>query len=297
MFHWLIFITLLFGKTPLPEEVAWQKWQKENYKEALSSPTSFLNAISLVQAQKGETLYLVAGASKDQTRWVHDKPKAFVAEVANIGQKIRVSIHGRTLKYLTKKKPQHSFELENGLFTKVYMGQRHQKTWAYLYDPNQIKQFTGFRFYPFNPRAITEGVFKQHRPKVVSYKTFQGDQTTVSKVGNVSFKLFGKDHYLSAYSWKKSREPMNYIVLVYYDKKAGLETYAGGRELVVNFNKPIRDGQKFTLDFNRTVNFLCAHSPLWHCPIGLQELLPVETLAGEMLPFKKIGSADNSSRF
>ncbi|MCB0379299.1 MAG: DUF1684 domain-containing protein, partial [Bdellovibrionales bacterium] len=170
------------------------------------------------------------------------------------------------------------------------LGKRVGKLWGYVYDPDQIKKFTGFRFYPFNPQAIIKGVYTQRGRQVVSYKTVQGDLTEVAKVGEVKFEWEGKSYALNAYNWQKPGEPLEYIALIFVEPTAGQETYAGGRELVIDITNGKVKKQFVTLDFNRTTNFYCAHSPFWHCPTGLQQTLDVATKAGEMLPLKKIVS-------
>ena len=123
---------------------------------------------------------------------------------------------------------------------------------------------------------------------MISYKTVQGDRRKVSKIGEVSFKYKGKSFNLSAYNWQKGDEEPNYFALIFSDTKAGKETYAGGREVVVKLPQGLPANGEVTLDFNRTTNFYCAHSPFWHCPTGLQQKMSVSVDAGEMLPLKKI---------
>lgn len=268
----------------------WEDWKTEHYKEALNSPTSFLNATSLKQALSGKSLYLVLDDSRETTKWVSQKPKKYFAQAEHLGEKIRLSINDKTYTYLTNepKKRRKKIKLPNGAIAEVVYGRRVKKMWTYIYNPDQIKKFTGFRFYPFNEKAITKATFKKTKLKKVGYKTVQGDPTQVNKVGNVSFILNGVETYLSAYNWQKPSERLSYLALIFADQTAGKETYSGGRELVIELNEPIKDGDTLSLDFNRTMNFYCAHSPFWHCPVGLQEPLKTKVLAGEMLPLKKI---------
>ncbi len=268
----------------------WELWKKENYERALTSPTSFLNAYSLSQTEKGNSLYLVIDNSRHNTKWVTAKPKKFYMDAEHLGEKIRVKKQGKTIGYLFDQpnKRRKKVELPNGAIAEIVYGKRSQKLWTYLYDPEQIKQFTGFRFYEFNPQAIVKGSLKVHPPRFVSYKTVQGDATQVNQVGNVSFHLMGQDFYLPAYNWQKKGEKITYVALVFSDNTAGLETYPGGRELVVDTPAGLHQNQELTLDFNRAMNFFCAHSPFWHCPVGLQKKLEVKVNAGEMLPERKI---------
>lgn len=268
----------------------WDDWKKETYKRPLTSPTSFLNAYSLSQVGKGESLYLILDNSRGNTKWVQLKPKKFYMQAEHLGQKIRVKQRGKTIGYLVDQpeKRRKKVTLPNGAIAEVVFGKRSQKLWTYLYDPDQIKRFTGFRFYDFNPQAIVKGSLKVHPPRFVSYKTVQGDATEVNQVGNVSFQFSGKDFYLPAYNWQKKGEKITYVALIFSDEGAGVETYPGGRELVIETPGGIIQNQELTLDFNRSMNFFCAHTPFWHCPVGLQKNLDVKINAGELLPEKKI---------
>lgn len=285
----LVFFSINALANPVAE---WQDWKKQTFKKDLESPTSFLNAYALAQGRKGETLYLVVGDSKKQTQWLKNKPKKFYGEAEHIGDKIRLKLHDKTIKYLdsSKNNRRYEFTLSNGVIVRLVYGRRNSKMWAYLFDPEQIKQFTGFRFYDYNPKAVVKGTFKKLKTKLVGHKTVQGDPAKVWKVGNVSFKINGKETYLSAYSWEKGVDFPSRFALIYVDETAGKETYGGGRELMIELDRPVKNGQVFDVNFNKTVNFYCAHSPFWHCPVGLQEPLKVSLKAGEMLPLRKVVS-------
>ena len=274
------------------EHTQWQVWKSKNYKEALNSPTSFLNAYSLDKARKGESLYLSLGNSRRTTKWQKQEPKKFFIKAEHLGEKIRIQVQGKTIQYLenSKGKRRKKIELKNGAIAEVVYGKRASNMWTYLYDPDQIKTFTGFEFYPFNQSAVVEGVFKKHESRFISYKTVQGVPTKVNQVGTVSFKLHGKEFYLPAYNWQESGSRLRYIAMVYTDLTGGKETYGGGRELVVDIEGELKDKQKLTLDFNRSMNFFCAHSPFWHCPVGLQKNINVAVKAGEKLPKRKIAN-------
>ena len=291
LFYCLLPLQLLLAD-PGAQEKAWMEWREETFKKALTSPKSFLNAYQLNQAPKGGHLYLAVSKDKKKTAWGPVQPKEFEAEAQHLGNKIRIQIKGKTLSYLSLEegKRRQSFPLENGAIAEVVFGKRVHKMWTYLYDPEQIKSFTGFRFFDYNPSAIFNGHFKKQKPHFVSYKTVQGDETRVRQVGNISFSVNGKDHFLPAYNWQAEGEPLKYLAVVFTDLSAGKQTYAGGRELVVDTPSGVVDGMVVKLDFNKTVNFFCAHSPYWHCPVGLQKKLNLNLQAGEMLPLKKVAT-------
>ncbi len=288
----LIF-TFLMAEPPLPkdpQQQAWEKWQEKTFSKALNSPKSFLNAFALEQAPAGESLFLVLGKLKKDTRWQKQRPKDFYAFAEHLGSKIRIQVKEATLGYVKNehKMRRQDFVLPNGAVAEVVYGKRNQKMWAYLYDPEQVQKFSGFRFFEYNPKAIVTGLFKKQKPQFISYKTVQGDLTQVNHVGNVSFAINGKDYYLPAYNWQPPNETMNYIALIFTDETKGVETYAGGRELVIDMPNGLHDGAKVNVNFNKTMNFFCAHSPFWHCPVGLQKHLDTKINAGEKLPERKI---------
>ncbi len=286
----LAFLSAESAKPQDPAKLNWETWRQKTLQEALTSPTSFLNAYALQQAESGETLYLEAGATKETTRWVKQAPPKPYAQAAHMGAQIRLQVNQQTKAYLNNE-PEHrryDFKTPSGIVAEVVYGKRNKKMWTYLYDPKQIEQFTGFEFYKYNPKAVVHGVFKKQKSRFISYKTVQGDPTRVNHVGNVSFHANGKDFYLPAYNWQPQTETKDYIALIFTDETKGKETYPGGRELVIDMPNGLVDGVKMVLDFNKTLNFYCAHSPFWHCPVGLQKHIKTKLKAGEKLPKKKI---------
>ncbi len=293
MLQIVLFLPFLFADPApqiSPEQQNWLRWKQKTLNKALTSPTSFLNAYALEQAQPGQSLYLELAENKKSSQWRKQKPKVVYAVAEHLGGGIRIQVKGSTLGYLQNKPKarRKNFKLPNGDVAEVVFGRRNKKLWGYLYDPKQIESFTGFRFYDYNPAAVVKGQFKKQKPRFVSYKTVQGDPTKVHQVGNVSFSINNKDYFLPAYNWQKPGESKDYVALIFTDETKGSETYAGGRELVIDMPNGLVDSTPMVLDFNKTLNFYCAHSPFWHCPVGLQKHLEVKLKAGEMLPEKKI---------
>lgn len=281
-----LFASLVSAK--VYDKSAWEAWKKETYDSHMTSTTSFLNATSLVFAKEGKRLYLAEGSSRNSTKWSKTPVGGFVAVAKNSDNQGVLTRPAKKDVVVNDKQKRYSWDLKNGAIAEVVYGTSSKKVWGYIYNPDQIKSFTGFRFYPFDPTAVVEGVYKPGPRRVVSYKTVQGDQREVADVGKVTFTLRGKPYTLTAYNWQDPGEKLKYIALIFTDLKAGSETYPGGRELAVVFDEDFKEGQPMKLDFNRTGNFYCAHSPYWHCPTGLQEKIDIEVNAGEMLPLKKI---------
>gem|GEM_PF-5757287 len=276
------------GTTNPSSRVAWQQWRAKTYDKFKKDPTSYLNAVSLNSAVPQKRLYLNPGPTRHRTSWSLGRTPQNLGYVENKGGYARLVRPGLAPVKIDPANKRYHWTLPNGAIAEVVYGASSGKVWTYIYDPDQIKTFTGFRFYPFDPDAVVTGVFTKTKVVPVSYKTVQGDTRKVYKVGKVTFPLRGKTHTLTAYNWQGSSEKLKYIAMIFTDLRAKTETYGGGRELAVKLKVEPKDGDKITLDFNRTGNFYCAHSPFWHCPTGLQEALPVATLAGEMNPLKKI---------
>ncbi len=285
-YNLLLFCTFVFTQS----ESEWESWKKNRDLKHQNSPTSFLNASSLVNTEKGNSLYLIHESDRKKTQWVKTKPKKFLAHAEHIGDQIRIKINELTWAYLTpgENNNRKNFKLPNGAWAEIVYGKRTEKMWAYLYDPDQIKSFSGFKYFPYNQSAVIKGSFKKTPEKVISYKTVQGEPAEVRKIGHVSFLLNNQEHTLSAYSWQEPSEVKKSIALIFVDSTAPQETYAGGRELMVDLTDPKKDQQQLVLDFNKTTNFYCVHSPFWHCPVGLQEKINQPVRAGERLPLSKV---------
>lgn len=269
------------------DKAGWESWKSKTYDKHLKTPTSYLNAVSLKFASKNKRLYLVTGRNGEPV-WQSRPSSKLLGLVKNHGDHGLLTRPGAKDQKVSLQQKRFHWTLPQGHIAEVVYGSSSGKVWSYIYDPKQIQKFSGFRFYPFDPEAVVEGVFKPSSAQSISYKTVQGDQREVFKVGQVEFQFRGRTHTLSAYNWQDPSEKLNYIALIFTDLKAGSETYGGGRELAVEFEKVPGPGEKITLDFNRTGNFYCAHSPFWHCPTGLQQKLKVASRAGEMNPLRKI---------
>lgn len=270
-------------------KTAWSQWKSEHHKKYTEGPTSYLNATGMAQLnQKGE-LYLPSGLSKEKTLWTKKKIKNFAAKVvlSKEGQALLIRPHFKPQKIGHER---FYWDSKNGIKARLSIGRTSKKLWAYTFDPEQIKKFSGFRFFPFNPKAIVKAYFERTPTKVIDFKTYQNDTSKVRIVGEVTFSFEKKTIKLPAYNWEQDKEQLSYIALIFTEPSSPKFTYAGGRELIFKFSDKGSESQRITLDFNRTINFYCAHSPLWHCPVGLDTKISQSFYAGEMLPKEKIVS-------
>lgn len=262
----------------------WQQWREQRESKHRKDPTSFLNAVFLENAEQGDSLSLVVGDGPGDSRWVKGEQILSPAVAYHKGTHIELKIQGEKTILISSQNPRYSFVLKNADVAEVVYGRRTHKLWGYIYDPKKIKMFKGFQFFDYNPQAIVSGVLKKTSPQSISYKTVQKEEAEVKKVGEVVFNWQNQEYQLSAYAWD---EPPQSVTLIFVDKTAPQQTYGGGRELVIDLPENWPDQLAVTLDFNRTINFYCAHSPFWHCPVGLQNALPFAIEAGEKNPLKK----------
>lgn len=271
-------------------EAAWKNWQKKAYSKYLNNNTSYLNAVSLAKAQPQQSLFLHRGKRASDTKWSLQPSSSSIASAHFHGNNITLQIDGvlRDVR-ISPAKRMHEWKLNNGAYARMTLGSRKNKrAWGHVYDPKKIKSFPGFQFYPFNPDAVLLGTFNKQTPVKVAYRTFQDEEAEVFLIGHVEFEYLGKKHRLKAYNWKikDATDKPTALSLMFTDNTADANTYGGGRELFIEFDekKGIPEETPFVLDFNRSMNPYCVHSPFWHCPIGLQQKLDVSFDAGELLP-------------
>ncbi|MCJ8277689.1 MAG: hypothetical protein HRT44_11635, partial [Bdellovibrionales bacterium] len=108
------------------DKAGWQNWKDEQYKNALSSPTSFLNATSLSSKVTGN-LYLVINNKRSQTRWVDKQPKKYDIIAEHQGDRVRVQVGQKESKYLTPQKRRLKIPLKNGAIAEAVFGRRNGK--------------------------------------------------------------------------------------------------------------------------------------------------------------------------
>lgn len=271
-------------------EKAWEEWKSKYYREYLKEPTSFLNAVSLAKANPSESLFLSLGKTPEASEWSKTPSQKAAAILHFHGTSAVLQRDGnRSDTTISRAKPKFEWKMRNGGISRIVIARKDSKlAWVYIFDPKKIRSFPGFKHYPFNPSAVVSATFHAEKPRPVTYRTFQEESARVFVIGKVRFQLQGKNLELNAYNWSVDPDSLQvkdpYIALIYTDARAGNETYAGGREVVVKFDKELPNKEAFVLDFNRTINFYCVYSKYWHCPIGLQEKLDLATEAGELLP-------------
>ena len=148
-------------------------------------------------------------------------------------------------------------------------------------EAEALKNFTGIDRYPvenkWRVKAKLEG-----EPGTLMVPNVLGHVEDAATPGTLVFKLEGKKCRMTP-----TGDPGDRMFLVFGDETNGMETYPGGRFLVIE--PPLEDGTVW-IDFNRAYNPPCVFSAFATCPLPAAEnRLEVPVRAGE----KKWGSADH----
>jgi uncharacterized protein len=172
---------------------------------------------------------------------------------------------------------------------------RNPKTTPLL--PDDFAKFTGLKYFAFDVNYRIEASFvKTIEKKSFLMPTSTGSSRKYLKIGDLNFKLDGKDFSLGAYIYEwasdhpKAKEEVRELFIPFKDLTNGEETYSAGRYLYVRMPK---DNDKAILDFNLAHNPNCGYgNESFSCTLPPKEnFLRVEINAGE----KKFVSSSGKS--
>lgn len=149
-----------------------------------------------------------------------------------------------------------------------------------------IPGFISLSYYDYNPNYRVQAILKRNpNPRVFKMRTTTDRRPEYRTLGEVQFKLEGKDHTLQVFQRVEPiRQPGydKYLFLPFTDETSGRETYGGGRFLDVF----IPESDTLYLDFNSAYNPYCAYNHKYSCPIPPEENdLEVKIPVGEK-PYK-----------
>jgi uncharacterized protein (DUF1684 family) len=88
---------------------------------------------------------------------------------------------------------------------------------------------------------------------------------------------------LKTYSYQKSWDEIDALLILLKDRTSGKTTYAGGRVSEAHFQNGSVPNN-LTIDLNRAYSFLCAHSSFYNCPLVLTHYIDTELNFGEKYP-------------
>jgi uncharacterized protein (DUF1684 family) len=118
-------------------------------------------------------------------------------------------------------------------------------------------------------------------PKEIVVTSTRGNQRRALRLGRLAFTLQGKELALTAVRLLEPGIGEAEVSVFFRDATTGKESYAVGRYLDAT---PLGGG-RYSLDFNRAYNPICAFSPHNNCPLPPREnTLPLAVRAGERDP-------------
>lgn len=165
-------------------------------------------------------------------------------------------------------------------FVVIARGERLALRWYDAESPER-KEFAGIEAFPVAARWRVRARFEAFAaPRTIEHPTVVGTGQTAEIPGVAVFSIDGREHRLTPILERGAAGPE--LLFVFSDATRGVETYRGGRFLVV----PLPRGEALELDFNRAHNPPCAFTPYATCPVPREENhLPVRVEAGEKTPF------------
>lgn len=151
--------------------------------------------------------------------------------------------------------------------------------------PEDFKEFTGLKYFAFdNKYRVKANFVKTTETKTFLMPTSTGGSRKYLKIGDLSFRLDGKEFVLGAYEYAfdqaRAKEELGDLFVPFKDLTNGGETYSAGRYVYVRVPK---DGEDAILDFNLAYNPNCAYgNGSYVCTLPPKEnFLQVGIKAGE----------------
>lgn len=266
-------------ENPSSPESEWMQWRQERLERLNKSERPFIAVTASVYMNEGQTAYLT------NEKWMRVKPtgKALSktrGELVFDGKSAKATFNGKTRDLLKDNNWKIS---ESELLWGNKLQDGGLRVLLFNKKSKDFKKFKDFEYFKFNPQAIVQGTFTLLKaPQKTPYKTYQDRDGVAYKIGSVQFEWKKVPVTLTAYNWQDPQEDKKYAILAFRDQTGGKESYAGGRELEVSLTPQLaKEGGSIELDFNKTINFLCAHNSNWNCPLALTEKVDVAIAAGE----------------
>ncbi|MBT3302299.1 MAG: DUF1684 domain-containing protein [Bacteroidetes bacterium] len=132
-----------------------------------------------------------------------------------------------------------------------------------------LKLFSGLKFYPPNENYKVEAVFKKIKNgKEFKMKTSTDRLPVYYPYGKLKFSIDGNKYKLTLYKNANAKpEYADYLFLPFTDLTNDDDTYGGGRYL----DMEIQDLENPVIDFNQCYNPYCAYNDRYSCPIPPEE--------------------------
>lgn len=261
----------------------WLAFRKE-FEQFAGGPTGMYAIQDMRELKPGESVYLPAAKSIDDMRWSTDADGNAVARLEYKEGAAIVSGPGvESTDLLTSKDRQ--LKLPNGLFVRVsFLDDTTLKAWLYNPALPARRNFKGLDYFPYDPKGVIQGVFRRNEtPKAVNYLDSRDRESTMYVVGSLQVRIDGRQYDLKAFSYEKSWDEIEALILLLKDRTSGKTTYGGGRVVDV----PVPKGappETLTANLNMAYSFLCAHSAYYNCPLILADYVDAELKYGEKYP-------------
>ncbi|NWH07614.1 MAG: DUF1684 domain-containing protein [Alphaproteobacteria bacterium] len=270
-----------------PQE-AWKASIAEGEEAYAGRRLATLKIDDAIYLKKGERAYLTCAA---HCAWRLSPPAVPSPSVAFDGKTGMWSWNGTTVDLVgLKGGVAYSATIDViGGIAQVAPGEEGLRVAVYNQDNPRAKQFTGFRYYPYNPDFVITAAFEALAvPKAEDFQTSRGWWKRFYLVGHALFSHEGKRVRLPLYGFSEDPAEVKEVSAFFIDDTTGKETYQTGR--YIDMPLALADGPKtVTLDFNYAYNPACARSAHFNCPVATARL-PFSVAAGELIPAEGEGA-------
>lgn len=286
-FALLFFLACAAAQANPPEE--WLAFQEE-FKVFAAGPTGMYAAQDMQEVNPGDTMHLPSAKAPDTLRWARGAAQDGQALVEYRNGQLLLSGPGLQQADLLQVKGRQ-LPLPGGLIVKA-SPLRGQTLKLWLYNPAlpAQRQFKGLAYFPYDPRGEVQGTFRRNEvPAPVNYLDSRDQQGVMYDVGSVAVQIEGQPYSLKAFSYKKSWDEIDELLVLLKDRTSGKTTYGGGRVVDVPLPKDPKDPkgapvQTLKLNLNMAYSFLCAHSNYYNCPLVLTSYVDADLNFGEKYP-------------
>jgi len=286
-----LFFSLSCGAAETGPYQEWLAFQEE-FKVFAAGPTGLYAAQDMQEINPGDSVHLPSGSSPgpqpaqalDGLRWVKGTANDALATVEYKNNQVTLSGPGIPPSDLLQLK-NRQLPLPNGLIVKVSsFHDQTLKVWVYNPQLPAQRKFQGLAYFPYDPRGEVQAAFHRNEvPAAVNYLDSRGQQGTMYVVGHMDVQIAGKTHRMKAFSYKKSWDEIDTLLVLLRDRTSGKTTYGGGRVVDVAVPKGAPP-KTLTLNLNMAYSFLCAHSNFYNCPLVLTSDVDADLNFGEKYP-------------
>jgi hypothetical protein len=261
----------------------WLAFQQE-FKAFAAGPTGLYAAQDMQEVNPGDTMHLPPAKALEGARWQKGSAGDAVASVQYKDKQLVLSGPGLPPSDLLQQKDRQ-LALPNGLIVRA-SPLRGQTLKLWLYNPQlpALRQFKGLAYFPYDARGELQGSFQRNEvPEPVNYLDSRGQQGVMYVVGNVDVQIEGQAYRLRTFSYRKSWDEIDELLVLLKDRTSGKTTYGGGRVIDIAVPKGAPP-QALKLNLNMAYSFLCAHSSFYNCPLVLTSDVDADLNFGEKHP-------------